>query len=191
MATDSADLTSLLGLTDEQFYDLCRANPEIKFERTPNGSLLIMPPIGGETGNRNMEVGGDFVIWNRQTKLGVLFDSSTCFKLPGGGDRSPDISWIKQDRWDALTPQQREKFPPIAPDFVLELMSPTDRLAEAQAKMVEYASSGVRLGWLIHRKAKEAWIYRPGSEPEQKLDPTALLGEDVLPGFSLSMSYVW
>ncbi len=189
MATYTADLTSLLDLTDEQFYDLCRANPEIKFERTPGGSLLIMPPTGGETGNRNSEVNADFVIWNRRTKLGVVFDSSTCFRLPGGGDRSPDISWVKQDRWDALTPQQREKFPPIAPDFVLELMSPTDRLAEVQAKMIEYISSGVRLGWLIHRKVKEVWIYRPDSEPEQKVNPTSLSGEAVLPDFSLSMSY--
>ena len=191
MTAYTADLTPLLDLTEAQFYELCRANPEIKFERTPGGSLLIMPPTGGETGNRNSEVNADFVIWNRQARLGIVFDSSTCFRLPGGGDRSPDVAWIRQDRWNALVPEQRETFPPIAPDFVLELMSPTDRLAEVQAKMTEYMESGVRLGWLIYRRAKEVWVYRAGAEPELLTNPVSLSGEVVLPGFSLSMTAVW
>ncbi len=105
-------------MTDEQFYQLCRKNPDIKFERNAKGEIIIMSPTGGETGNQNIETAGDFVIWNRQEKLGKLFDSSTCFKLPNGANRSPDVSWIKQERWDALTIEEKRKFPPIAPDFV-------------------------------------------------------------------------
>jgi len=191
MTAYTVDLSSLLDLTDDQFYELCRVNPDVKFERTPGGSLVIMPPTGGETGNRNSETNADFVFWNRQTQLGGVFDSSTCFKLPGGGERSPDVAWVKKQSWQMLTPEQREKFPPIAPDFVLELMSPIDRLAEAQAKMAEYMGSGVRLGWLIHRQEKAVWIYRPDSAPEHLIEPVTLSGEDVLPGFSLSMATVW
>ena len=119
MTAYTIDLRPLLEMTDDQFYELCRINPEVKFERNTLGALIIMSPTGGETGNRNIEIAGDFVIWNRQAKLGKLFDSSTCFNLPRGGDRSPDIAWVCQDRWDRLTPDQKEKFPPIAPDFVL------------------------------------------------------------------------
>lgn len=191
MTAFSPDLKSLLNLTDEQFYELCRTNPEIKFERTPGGSLLIMAPTGGETGNRNSEINAEFVLWNRQTQLGKVFDSSTCFKLPRGGDRSPDLAWIRQDRWDALTPSQREKFPPIAPDFVMELMSPSDGLTESQAKMQEYWQSGVCLGWLIDRKQRQVWIYRSDAIPERLDDPEKLSGENILPGFQLNMALVW
>ena len=191
MTAFSPDLKSLLNLTDEQFYELCRTNPEIKFERTPGGSLLIMAPTGGETGNRNSEINAELVLWNRQNQLGKVFDSSTCFKLPEGGDRSPDLAWIRQDRWDALTPNQKEKFPPIAPDFVMELMSPSDGLAESQAKMQEYWQGGVRLGWLINRKQRQVWIYRLNAEPEKLDNPGILSGEDVLPGFQLNMALVW
>jgi Uma2 family endonuclease len=187
----AADLRTLTNLTDQQFYALCRAQPDVKFERTPGGHLLIMAPTGGETGNRNIELSADFVIWNRQALLGVLFDSSTCFNLPGGGDRSPDLAWVRQARWDALTPEQRETFPPIAPDFVLELMSPSDALSEAQAKLAEYIQSGVQLGWLINRKLRRVWIYRPDAEPEVLDNPARLSGEAVLPGFTLNMAVVW
>ncbi|MEM8810561.1 MAG: Uma2 family endonuclease [Cyanobacteria bacterium P01_G01_bin.38] len=189
--TFTADFRSLTNLTDQQFYELCHTHPDVKFERTPGGHLLIMPPTGGETGNRNIEISADFVMWNRQAKLGVLFDSSTCFRLPQGGDRSPDLAWVTQPRWKALPPDQREKFPPISPDFVLELMSPSDSLTETQAKMDEYMNSGVRLGWLLNRKLRSVWIYRPGVEPQILERPTTLSGEDVLPGFSLTMETVW
>jgi Uma2 family endonuclease len=141
MLAYTLNLNPVIEMTDEQFYQLCRANPDVKFERSPKGELLIMPPTGGETGNCNSEIGADFVFWNRKTKLGKVFDSSTCFRLPKGGSRSPDVAWIQQARWDALTPEQKEKFPPIAPDFVLELISPTDSLQETQAKMQEYMLS--------------------------------------------------
>lgn len=191
MTAFSSDLKSLLNLTNEQFYNLCQANPDVKFERSPAGHLIIMAPTGGGTGYRNSEVNADFVIWNRQTQLGKVFDSSTCFQLPNGGTRSPDVAWVQRDRWDALTPEQQEKFPPLAPDFVLELMSPSDSLAEAQAKMTEYQTSGVRLGWLINRKQCQVWVYRLGKAPEVLDRPIQLLGEDVLPGFELNTAILW
>ncbi|BAY45171.1 hypothetical protein SAMD00079811_27730 [Scytonema sp. HK-05] len=132
MNTITLNLKPVIELTDEQFYQLCQKNPDVKFERSAKGELIIMSPTGGETGNCNAEILVDFVIWNRQTKLGKVFDSSTGFKLPNGADRSPDVAWIKQERWDTLTPEQKEKFPPIAPDFVLELMSPSDDLQKVQ-----------------------------------------------------------
>ncbi|HLO48009.1 MAG TPA: Uma2 family endonuclease [Kamptonema sp.] len=191
MNTITIDFNSVVKLTDDQFYQLCRDNPDVKFERNAKGEIIIMPPTGGETGNCNSEINADFVIWNRQTKLGKVFDSSTCFKFPNGADRSPDVSWIKQERWDTLTPQQKEKFPPIAPDFVLELMSPTDTLKETQSKLQEYMDNGVRLGWLINRKTRLVEIYRQGQEVEVLQYPTELSGEDILPGFVLNLQTIW
>jgi Uma2 family endonuclease len=191
MTAVTVNLNSIIKLTDDQFYQLCRDNPDVKFERNANGEIIIMPPTGGETGNRNFELSADFAIWNRQYRLGVCFDSSTCFKLPNGADRSPDVSWIKQERWDTLTSEQKEKFPPIAPDFVLELMSPTDSLKKTQEKMQEYMENEVRLGWLIDRKTRRVEIYRLGQAVEVLESPTKLSGEDVLPGFVLKLETVW
>ena len=191
MTAIAINLNPIIQLTDNQFYQLCRQNPEVKFERNAAGKLLIMPPTGGETGNRNFEMTADFVIWNRQTQLGVGFDSSTCFKLPNGANRSPDVAWIRQERWDALTPEQKEKFPPIAPDFVLELMSPSDTLKETQEKMQEYINNGVKLGWLINPKMRQVEIYRLGQPIEILASPQQLLGEDVLPGFILNLQIIW
>jgi Uma2 family endonuclease len=191
MTTVTVNLNSIIKLTNDQFYQLCRDNPDVKFERNANGEIIIMPPTGGETGNRNFELSADFAIWNRQYRLGVCFDSSTCFKLPNGADRSPDVSWIKQERWNTLTPEQKEKFPPIAPDFVLELMSPTDSLKKTQEKMQEYMKNEVRLGWLIDRKTRRVEIYRLGQAIEVLESPTELSGEDVLPGFVLNLETVW
>ncbi len=187
----TVNFNPIIELTDDQFYQLCRANPDVKFERNAKRELIIMSPTGGETGNHNFEIAADFAIWNRQTKLGVCFDSSTCFSLPQGGDRSPDVSWIKQERWDALTPEEKEKFPPIAPDFVLELMSPTDSLKKTQEKMQEYMDSAVKLGWLINRKTRRVEIYRLGQPVEVLESPTQLSGEDILPGYVLNLQNVW
>jgi Uma2 family endonuclease len=187
MTAYTVNFNSIIHLTDAQFYQLCRANPDLKFERNAKGEIIIMSPTGGETGNRNAEIIIEFGIWNRQSKLGKLFDSSTAFKLPNGADRSPDVAWIKQERWDALTPEQKETFPPIAPDFVLELMSPSDRLPETQKKMQEYSENGVKLGWLINRKTRQVEIYRPRQEVEILDNPTTLSGEDILPGFVLDL----
>ncbi len=191
MNTVTLNLNSVIQLTDEQFFQLCRANPDIKFERNANGELIIMPPTGGETGKRNAILTAEFVIWNRQAKLGEVFDSSTCFKLPNGANRSPDVAWIQQHRWESLTSQQREIFPPIAPDFVLELMSPSDTLKATQAKMQEYIENGVRLAWLIDRQSRTVEIYHPGQSPQVLSSPSTLSGADILPGFVLNMEIVW
>lgn len=176
-----------VNLTDEQFYQLCQQNREVKFERTKEGALIIMSPVGGESGNREAELTIDLGNWNRQTGLGFTFSSSTIFKLPNGGDRSPDASWIRRERWEALTPEQRRKFPPIAPDFVIELRSETDNLNMLQDKMREYLDAGVRLGWLINPQQQQVEIYRLGQEVEVLNLPAQLSGEDVLPGFTLNL----
>jgi Uma2 family endonuclease len=191
MTVFTFDLSPIVSLTDEQFDDLCAANPEVKLERTSTGELVIMPPTGGETGKDNAELIADFVVWNRQTKLGVVFDSSTCFRLPSGGDRSPDVAWIEKSRWDALTPEQKRKFPPICPDFVLELLSPTDNITTTRKKMQEYLASGIRLGWLIDTEQKQVEIYRPSAAVEIVHSPAEISGEAVLPGFTLKLDWLW
>lgn len=175
-------------LTDEQFYQLCVDNPNLALERSPEGVLIIMPPVVGDSGKREANFIIDLGIWNRQNQLGEVFSSSTLFKLPGGGDRSPDAAWVENSRWYSLTPEQRQKFPPIAPDFVIELRSRTDNLAVLQAKMQEYVASGVRLGWLINPQGQTVAIYRPQQAVETRSLPTELVGESVLPGFCLRLS---
>ncbi len=173
-------------LSDEQFYQLCQNNPTLKVERTAKGKLIIMSPVGGESGNREADLIADLVIWNRQTQLGYTFSSSTIFKLPNGGDRSPDAAWIRRERWEALTPTQRRKFPPIAPDFVIELRSATDELETLRQKMREYLNVGVQLGWLINPHQKQVEIYRQGRDVEVLALGAELSGEEVLPGFTLT-----
>ncbi|MTJ08675.1 Uma2 family endonuclease [Anabaena sp. UHCC 0204] len=191
MTAITVNLNPIIQLTDNQFYQLCRENPEVKFERNTDGKLLIISNTGGIAGNQNAEISTDFAIWNRQTKLGVCFDSSTCFKLPNGANLSPDVAWIKKERWDKLTSEEQEKFSPIAPDFVLELMSPSDSLQETRTKMQEYINNGVKLGWLINRKMRQVEIYRLG-KPVEILDfPQELSGADILPGFILNMEIIW
>lgn len=184
-------LDPVVSLTDEQFYQICQNNPNLKFERNAQGDLILMPPTGGETGRRNSDLITDVNIWNRQTEIGYVFDSSTCFRLPNGADRSPDVSWIKRDRWEALSADQREKFPPICPDFVIELMSPSDTLATVQAKMQEYCDNGAKLGWLLHRPDRRVELYRPNQPVEVLLSPTSLSGENILPGFVLNLEAIW
>ncbi|MGG6298071.1 Uma2 family endonuclease [Leptolyngbya sp. AN02str] len=175
-------------LTDEQFYQLCLSNPDLSIERSAKGALIVMSPVGGEGGSYESEFGIDLGIWNRQSKLGKTFSSSTLFKLPNGGDRSPDAAWVELSRWQALSPEQRRKFPPIAPDFVIELRSPTDDLELLQAKMQEYINAGVRLGWMFNPQDQQVEIYRYGQPEEVRQLPTELSGEDVLPGFVLSVN---
>jgi len=174
-------------LTDEQFYQLCIHNPELDIERNAKGVLIVMSPVGGDSGNREMDLGGELYVWNKQTQLGKVFSSSTLFKLPGGSDRSPDAAWVELSRWQALTPEQRKRFPPIAPDFVIELRSRTDDLATLQAKMQEYLDSGVRLGWLFNPPDQQVEVYRQGQDKEVKSLPVQLSGEAVLPGFILQV----
>jgi Uma2 family endonuclease len=174
-------------LTDEQFYQLCLNNPEWTIERNAKGVLIVMSPVGGESGVREADLGGELYVWNKRTGLGKVFSSSTLFKLPGGGDRSPDAAWVEWSRWEALTSDQRKRFPPIAPDFVIELRSRTDDLETLQEKMQEYRTSGVRLGWLFNPQDQQVEIYRQGQTVEVRALPTTLSGEAVLPGFELQL----
>jgi Uma2 family endonuclease len=191
MEAVTVDFKPIIDFTDEQFYKLCRSNPDVKFERNPMGELIIMPPTGGETGNINSALNAILWVWNEQEKSGVTFDSSTCFKLPLGSDRSPDASWIQLERWNNLTTEEKEKFPPICPDFVVEILSPSDSLKATQTKMEEYKKNGARLGWLINRKLRQVEIYRIGQEVEILDNPISLSGEDVLQGFVLNLKVIW
>lgn len=176
------DLTDI-PFSDDQFYQLCINNPALNVECNANGALVFMPPVGGESGNREIEFGADLIFWNRRTKLGKVFSSSTIFRLPNGGRRSPDAAWVELSRWQNLSPEQRQKFPPIAPDFVMELRSQSDRLADLHEKMEEYMDSGVQLGWLLNPADQQVEIYRQGQEKEVRSLPTKLSGESVLPEF--------
>lgn len=191
MSSITLNLDPVVHLSREQFYDLCRENPELKLERTAAGALIVMPPTGGETGRRNISVSGQLWAWNEQAELGEAFDSSTGFTLPNGADRSPDASWVARSRWEALTPKQREKFVPLCPDFVIEILSPSDSLKKTQAKMAEYLENGCRLGWLLNRKGGTVEVYRAGREVEALAGGRSLSGEDVLPGFTLSLRKFW
>ena len=175
-------------LSDEQFYKLCLNNHELQLERTKTGDLIIMPPVGGDSGNREADLIIDLGIWNRQNNLGYTFSSSTVFKLPNGANRSPNAAWIKKERWESLTPEQRRKFPPIAPDFVIELRSATDDLEILREKMLEYMDAGVKLAWLINPQEQQVEIYRQGMYVEIKNLPTELRSDNLLPGFKLSLS---
>ncbi len=188
MDTFTLNLSPIIEITDEQFFQLCQNHQDYQFERTAKGELIIMSPTGGETGKSNIDLTGQLWLWNKQNKLGVAFDSSTGFQLPNGADRSPDAAWLKQERWDNLTTEQREKFIPLCPDFVVELRSKSDSLTKLQEKMQEYLENGIKLGWLIDRKNQQVEIYRPNKVVEIIKNPTTLSGENILPGFVLYLS---
>ena len=191
MTTLTLNLNPIIKLTDDQFFQLCQENENIRLERTAKGELIIMPPAGGETGNRNGRLTQQLFNWSDRDGSGIAFDSSTGFKLPNGADRSPDAAWVKLERWNALTPEQQQKFPPLCPDFVVELLSPSDSLKETQDKMREYRDNGALLGLLINRKNRQVEIYRPGAEVEVVDNPTQVSGEPVLPGFVLNLASIW
>ena len=177
-----------LRMNDDEFTRFCQDNADLKFERRKNGDIVFMANTGGETGNKNFEIGADFAIWNRQVKFGTFFDSSTAFRLSDTSIMSPDISAISQARWDALTPEQRRKIVPLCPDFVLELKSPNDRMKDAKEKMDDWMANGCQLGWLIDLDAQKTYVYRPDQEPREISGLGQVSGEDVLPGFTLDLS---
>jgi Uma2 family endonuclease len=158
------NLNPVIELTDEQFFQLCQINELIRFERNADGTLVLMPLVGGTTSICNASLTAQLGMWNRDDKLGIGFDSSTGFTLPNGAVRSPDASWLKRDRWDALTQEQKERFAPVCPDFVVELRSDTDCLKRLQEKMREYRANGARLGWLIDLETQKVEIYRPNQD---------------------------
>ena len=185
------DLNGIVELNDEQFWQLCQQHRDYQFERNALGEIIIMSPTGGETGSRNADLIYQLQAWNRQHKLGVVFDSSTGFKLPNKAERSPDASWITKSRWEALTSEQKQRFVPLCPDFVVELRSPSDSLQKLREKMAEYQDNGARLGWLIDPQNKQVLIYIPHKTVQILKSPTSLSGDDVLPGFILDLKTIW
>ncbi len=176
-------------LSDDEFFDFAQANPDLKMERDRFHHVILMALTGGKTGNRNAEITAELTLWNRVAQLGVVFDSSTGFCLPNGAVRSPDAAFVTLERWNALTDEQQTKFPPLCPDFVVELMSTSDDLADADAKMQEYLENGARLGWLLSPKTVEARIYKPNEATRVVTGFTqSLSGEDVMPNFTLDLN---
>jgi Uma2 family endonuclease len=182
---------STLRLSDEQFQAICIANPDRPLELTSCGVLIVMPPVGGESGNREIRLGSQLFQWNDRVQLGEVFSSSTVFKLPLGSQRSPDAAWVEKSRWESLTAEQRKKFPPLAPDFIIELRSESDRLDDLREKMAEYRDNGVRLGILIDPQREIVECY-PIDRPIEILPkPTTIDCSGVLPGFFLDLSKIW
>ena len=178
-------------MTEDEYYDFCQANADLRIERTAEGEIVIMAPTGGETGYRNHDLTVQLGIWARQDRRGRAFDSNTEFILPNQAARSPDASWVERSRLAALTREQKRKFVPLCPDFVVELTSPSDRLAQVQAKMREWIENGARLGWLLDADNRTAYVYRPGREPEKLLGPTEIAGEGPVAGFVLDLKEIW
>lgn len=193
--TESTPLTvnfpSLVQMTNEQFYEFCQANEDLRIERTANGKVIIMPPAFSDTGNRNFNIAAQLGNWTEQDGTGIGFDSSAGFTLPNGAMRSPDASWIELERWNALTDAQKASFAPICPSFVIELRFLSDRLNKLQEKMQEYIDNGTSLGWLIDRQNRKVYIYRPNREVEILDNPEAVSGNPELPGFILRMGKIW
>lgn len=179
-------------MTRAEFYDFCQRNPGLRAERDPDGIIHLMSPTESWTDSRNSELLADLVLWNRTLPVsGIAFGPSAGFTLPNSAERSPDASWVSWAFWDALTLDQRTGFAELCPEFVVELMSPSDRLTEAQAKMEEYRANGARLGWLIDRKARRVYVYRPGRDVETLDDPAEVSADPELPGFVLRMDRVF
>jgi Uma2 family endonuclease len=184
-------LAPVIDMSDEQFFDFCQLNRDLRIERTSQGDLEIMPPTGSETGRMNFELTGVFSLWVHADGSGVGFDSSAGFTLPNGAKRSPDLAWVRRSRWEALTQEQRAGFAPLCPDFVGELRSPSDALEYVQAKMQEYLDNGAQLGWLIDPIEKKVYTYRPQAAVECLDNPQTICGDPVLPGFVFELGKVW
>jgi Uma2 family endonuclease len=178
-------------LNDEDFEDFCRQNPDLKIELTKEGELIVMPPTGGRTGYRNFSLIVEFGKWSEKDGTGVGFDSSTVFVLPSGAKRSPDLAWVSNERWNSLSNEEQEKFPPLCPDFVIELRSRTDLLFTLQEKMREYVENGAQLGWLIDPSEKKVYVYRQGVEAEILDHPSKVSGEPLLKEFALDIKKIW
>lgn len=187
--TTVLNLDSITALNREQFYQLCLNNPDLNLERNPQGELIIMSPVGGESGEKEANLIIDIGNWNREKKLGKVFSSSTIFSLPKGGDRSPDVAWVSLEKWKKLREKEREGFPPICPDFVIELRSKSDRLKPLQEKMQEYLDSGLQLGWLINPQDQTVEIYRPNQPVEIVKMPVNLSGENILLDLEITLNY--
>ncbi len=184
-------LRPAIDMSREEFFQFCQLNPDLRIERTAEGEIVIMAPAGGETGARNTKLTSQVDRWAEEDSSGVVFDSSTGFDLPNGATRSPDVAWVKRSRLAALTPEEKRKFLPLCPDFVIELRSPSDPLSILKDKMEEYRANGAQLGWLIDPVSRRIYVYRPGADVECLENPAEVAGDPVLPGFVLDLSPVW
>ena len=178
-------------VTPEQFEELSARYRDLRLELTSTGELIVMPPTGAETGTRNFNLTYQLGAWSKRDGTGIGFDSDTGFTLPNGAIRSPDASWIKREKWDRLTSQQKQRFAPWCPDFVVELMSPSDRLSEVRDKMVEYMETGASLGWLIDPIKRQVYVYRPNEETVVLENPETVSADPLLPGFKLDLTQLW
>jgi Uma2 family endonuclease len=178
-------------MSDEEFMRFCAANEPMRFEREPNGEILVMTPAGNRTGRKNAYIVQALGNWSDFDGRGYHFDSSTGFTLPDGSVRSPDAAWVQASRWNALSEEEKDRFSPLCPDFVIELRSPTDKLPGLQSKMAKWIANGVQTAWLIDPKEKSVTIYRPGEEPELHTHPTSVQGDGPIAGFELVMDRIW
>jgi len=178
-------------MSPEKFHDFCAANPDLRAELTAEGEIVIMPPTGAETGYRNSELTAQLRNWSRRDGRGRAFDSNVEYLLPDGSAMSPDASWVERSRLARLTREQKRKFPPLVPDFVVELTSSTDRLPRVRKKMEAWIANGVKLGWLIDADRRTAYTYRPHREPEKLIAPPKLKGEGPVAGFVLDLAEIW
>src|SRR5271165_5350242 len=179
------------GLSDEKYLRICRANPDLWLERTAQGEIVISPPVGGDSDYRCLDTGSQLLQWARKDGRGKAFGSSVQFWLPNGAALSPDAAWVSNERLGPLTKKQRGEFLRLAPEFVVEVMSPSDRLAAAQRKMKEWLANGVELAWLIHGDARRVYVYRQGREPQLYSGVETLAGEGPVEGFTLELSAIW
>ncbi|MGK7941240.1 MAG: Uma2 family endonuclease [Crocosphaera sp.] len=184
-------ISPAIAMTDEQFFALCQLNRDYRLERNAKGELIIMPPTGSQTGNRNFKLIQQFANWTDKDGTGIGFDSSTGFKLPNGADRSADAAWMTLEKWNSLTEEQKIRFAPVCPYFVVEIRSSSDQLQSLQDKLQEYMDNGVKLGWLIDRKNQRVYIYRPQTEVECLENPMTVSGDPILPGFQLHTDTIW
>jgi Uma2 family endonuclease len=191
MTVDISSLMTLPQMSDEQFYEFCHRNANLRIERNANGEVIVMPPAFSDTGNRNFKVAVQLGIWAERDGTGEGFDSSAGFTLPNGAMRSPDAAWIRIDRWNALTDKQKASFAPICPDFVVELRSTSDTLKSLQTKMQEYIDNGASLGLLIDRQSQTVYCYRADSSVAVLNQPEQVSCDPELPGFALQMSKIW
>ncbi|MBW4469841.1 MAG: Uma2 family endonuclease [Stenomitos rutilans HA7619-LM2] len=193
--TDNTPLTvnlpAIASMTQAQFYEFCLANRDLRIERTASGDVIIMPPAFADTGNRNFNIAQQLANWADQDGTGIGFDSSAGFTLLNGATRSPDASWVRLERWQALTEEEKASFAPICPDFVIELRSSSDTLTSLQDKLKEYLANGALLGFLIDRKNRTVHLYRPNQEPLILDNPDTVSGDPELPGFVLQMAKIW
>ena len=184
-------MSPVISMDEDSLFDFCQLNSHLRIERTSIGELIIMPPAGSETGNRNFKLIQQLANWTDQDGTGIGFDSSAGFILPNGATRSPDASWIKLTKWNALSDAQKAKFAPICPDFVVEIRSPSDNLKPLQDKMQEYIDNGASLGWLIDRKNKQVYIYYPNQDVQCLDNSVTVSGDSLLPNFKLDLTKIW